>query len=463
MQLERRNLEIDYYVDMILNTGFRIEREDPFAPVNIDTLINSQRYFDTEFSCDCGAFIGKDLVGKICPRCKSEISLKPINFEYTGWVDLENHKVITPIYYEKIKRIIGGNMLKYILGNYRADNRVKYTENDKSLENEKKKKRTGKVAAADLSTIKNKIPKNKYYLEGIGHDKFAENFEEIFLACVPPSHRDDEEVKIVLEEQANIFTSKIPIYSVAFRPVTKTSETMFYPKVNKWFSGIVSNNVRLPSMHLDFEIRQALNDIQTKWVEAAEYELTNEMSKKTGFIRSEIIGGPFSFSARAVITLAPYIRGNEVMLPYTLFVTGYQFKITHIMAMRYDMTLERAFIFVNHHQDDPRVQEIANEILVNEQPKIVILREPVNNFGSIELCDIKGLKMDDCTISMTIEPLDMMTADFDGDQLNLMFVDKEAQQIFKQFKFSYMKDYINGNIQYSLREWADVSFADISS
>lgn len=69
-----------------------------------------------------------------------------------------------------------------------------------------------------------------------------------------------------LNEKDDVFTSKIPIYSTAFRPVSKTSETMFYPKINKWFSMMTSIYCKLEDMVLDIEKIQALNFIQNYWI-----------------------------------------------------------------------------------------------------------------------------------------------------------------------------------------------------
>ena len=84
MRLERINLENEFIVDMITNNGFVIKKEDQYAPTNVDQLINSSKFMDVEYRCDCGAFIGQDIIGRVCPRCGTEISLHSLNFKYTG-------------------------------------------------------------------------------------------------------------------------------------------------------------------------------------------------------------------------------------------------------------------------------------------------------------------------------------------------------------------------------------------
>lgn len=411
MDLDRINLENEFIIDMATHNGFLIKKEDKFAPTNVDALINNKAYMDTEYRCDCGAFMGQDIIGQKCPRCHSEIALHSLNFAYTGWIDLGKHKIITPSYYVILKRVLNNNLLKFILGDYKSDFSVKYNDNDVNFETNKKNKKTGRVAPNDIKFIKARIPRVKWQYQGLGHDVFYERFEEILRACAPKSK--EKEVEMLIREKSAVFTSKIPIYSTAFRPVSKTSETMFYPKINKWFSMICSIYCKLDDMVLDIEVINALNFIQNYLNDACEHLIKAEIAKKEGFVRSEIVGGTFEFSARSVITLDITLNADEVDLPYSMVLTAYQFRITHILATRYGMTLEQAYLAITTTADDQRVIDILDDIIAEEQ-WIFILREPTNNLGSIELCKIRQYKKNDDTISLAPEVLGGFNADFDG-------------------------------------------------
>lgn len=463
MQAVRRSLEVDYAIDMILNNGFEITKPTRYSEVNIniDALVNSPRYMETEYTCDCGRFIGRDILGQKCPCCRSEIRLRSINFEYTGWINLGNHKVIAPTYYKKLTRVLGKNMLKFILDDYKDDRSVKYNENDTAYDERHTQKRRGKQAANDINTIKKKIAKIRHCYQGLGHDEFYKRFEEVMRACVLSQHKD--ECETLIREKESVFTSKIPVYSTAFRPVVKTSEDLKYPKVNKLFSSICSIQTRLPDMILKEEISQALNDIQAKWIEAADQTLRNEMSKKTGSIRSEIVGGTFSFSARAVVTLNYLLRADHVVIPFPMAITEFQFKITHRLAMKYHMTLESAYLFVSNHPRAKEVIEILDQI-IEEGQWCVMIREPADNLASIELMKVVGYKSDpyDHTIALPIEPLAGWNADFDGDQLDTFFIPKEAVPKFKAFHYSCNTDYVNEKVSFNLREWCYIAAGRIS-
>ena len=459
MKLTRINLENEYLRDMAIHNGFLIKNDDKFAPTNVDALINSSKFMDCEYRCDCGAFIGQDIIGQTCPCCGSEIALHSLNFEYTGWINLGKHKIISPVYYNILKRVLGNNMLKFILGDYKSDLSVQYNENDKDFLENKKNKKSGRVSVNDINYIKKKIPKSKYQYQGLGHDVFYERFEEVLTACAPKNNPD---VQMLIDEKDAVFTSKIPIYSTAFRPVSKTSETMFYPKINKWFSMICAVYCQLDDMVLDIEVIQALNFIQNYLIEACEHLITAEISKKTGFVRSEIVGGTFSFSARGVITLDISLRADEIDIPYTMALTAFQFRITHMLATRYNMTLEQAYLFISNSDRDPIVLQLLDEIITEGQ-WVFLIREPTINLASIEVCRIRRYKFDDDTISLPQEPLPGFNADFDGDQLNLCFlIDENIHKEFEPFHLSCMTNFITEKFTIELMNWSDVSLGLMS-
>ena len=348
-------------------------------------------------------------------------------------------------------------MLNYILGNYKSDQSVPYNENDTNFVENKKNRKTGRVAANDIQAIRKKVPKSKYIYEGLGHDNFRNNFEEIVTSCAKTS----DELQILLDEKDSVFTSKIPIYSTAFRPVSKTSETMFYPRINKWFSMICAISCKLDDMVLDIEKMQALNYIQNYMIQATDFLIANEIKGKEGFVRAEIVGGTFSFSGRGVITYENCIKTDEICIPYPTAITAYQYKITHILCVRYGLTLEHAFQLVTTNERNPYVIQILDEIIAEGQWAIM-LREPTNNLGSIGLFRIKAYKFDDDTISLTTEHLKKFNADFDGDALNLMFLPKELVPKFKHFHYSCFTNRINGKIDVSLREWNIISLGIMS-
>lgn len=455
MRLERINLEVEYLRDKIIHNGFRIPTDDYYT--NIDSMINSQEYMDTEYRCNCGAFKGQDIVGQVCPLCESEIELRSLNFEYTGWIDLGEHKVVSPLYYNILKKVFGVNMLKFILGDYKDNIKIVYNQNNNDDAENKTNKKIGRVAENDIRNIIKKIPRSKQKYQGLGHDEFYNRFEEVITNCAT---KNKEYIPVLLNEKSAVFTSKIPIYSTAYRPTSKTSESMYSPKINKIFSRICANSCRLKDMVLQEEIIRALNDIQNDMNEAVDGLIRDEMSKKTGYIRSEIAGGTYSFSARSVIILETSLRCDEVYIPFSTAIVEYQYIITHRLAVRYNMTLEQAYLFVQDHEHDPIVIGILDEI-INEGQYIMYLREPTDNIKSIVRAKIKGYKFID-TLVLPHEVLPGLNADFDGDAIQMFFLPHELVDKFEAFDKSCLISYVDSKVTIDLLEWIDICLGKMS-
>lgn len=454
MRAERINMNIEYLADLATHNGFRIENEDQYSPTNVDAWVNSQKFTDVEYRCDCGAFTGQEFIGQTCPRCHTEIMLHSLNFGYTGWIPLNGHHVITPVYYVMLKRVLGTQLLRYILGDYKEKQNIKYNENDTGASSEEKiKKRAGRIAADDIRAIEAKVPKSKRMYKGLGHDGFYARFEEVMRACAP---KNDPETEILIQEKDAVFTTQIPVYSTAFRPVSKTSETKYYPKINKPIAMMISVACKMENMQLDLEYIQALNYIQKCWMDAVEHLIKNEISKKEGFVRSEIVGGGFLYSGRCVITFDNTLDVDEVDLPYSMVLTAFQFRITRMLAVRYNMTLEQAYLFVNTNEQNELVRSLLDEIMQTPQ-WIIYLREPTNNIASIVLAKIRRYKIGDDTMSVPPEPLRGLNADFDGDALDILFLPDQLVPMFMSFHYSCMIDYVNERIRLELKEWNDIA------
>jgi hypothetical protein len=450
MKLKRMNLEVEYLSDLITHNGFLIEKEDKWAPINIDKLLNNPNYLDNEYRCDCGEFMGVEVLGQICPKCRTEISLHSLNFKYTGWLDISPHTLISPTYHNLLKKALSINMLKFILGDYKADDPIQYNENDTQYLAELKRKKRGRVSDNDIRTVSKNVPKSKMHLQGIGFNKFKEDFVEIMELC--RNKQNSELVDTLIAERHAVFTSKVPIYSTAFRPESKTSESIYYPKINKWFARIISVAFKLPDMVLDMEIIKSLNHMQNDLIQACDHLINVELNRKRGLIRSQIVGGTFAFSARSVIVLGCDLRTDEVDIPYEMAIEGYKYKITYRLATRYNMTLEQAVLYINTHRNDPLVDSILDEI-INEGQWVFLIREPTNNLASIGLMRIRGYKKNDTTITIPLTTLGGYNADFDGDELNLAFIAPELKDVFDAFHYSPLTDYIKNEHRIDFKEW----------
>jgi DNA-directed RNA polymerase beta' subunit len=191
-------------------------------------------------------------------------------------------------------------------------------------------------------------------------------------------------------------------------------------------------------------------------MDAVEHIIKNEMSKKEGFVRSEIVGGAFAFSGRAVITLDISLNVDEIDLPYSMVLTAYQYRLTYMLATRYNMTLEQAYLFINTYEQNEIIIQLLDEIIAEGQ-WVMYLREPTNNLASIVLAKIRRYKIGDDTMSVPPEPLRGLNADFDGDALDILFLPDQLVPMFMSFHYSCMIDYVNERIRLELKEWNDIA------
>jgi DNA-directed RNA polymerase beta' subunit len=232
---------------------------------------------------------------------------------------------------------------------------------------------------------------------------------------------------------------------------------MFYPIINKYLTKMLSISNKLDSMILEEEIISGLNEIETNWVESAEFLQQNTLSKKTGFIRSEIVGGAFNFSIRGVVIPDVTLRADEIDIPYTSFVNVMIYKITGIYAKRYHKSLEQAYLMVSEHKYHPHVTAIVDELMSGEQQWSMMLREPVNNIKSVGTFKIRTVKMHDSTISIPLEILSGTNADFDGDELDVLKLENGSIEVFMEFHLVAMYDYLNNTIDFDNKEWVAIS------
>ena len=167
--------------------------------------------------------------------------------------------------------------------------------------------------------------------------------------------------------------------------------------------------------------------------------------------------GGGAFSGRAVITLDISLDVDEVDLPYSMVLTAYQYRLTYMLATRYNMTLEQAYLFINTYEKNDIIISLLDEIIAEGQ-WVVYLREPTNNLASIVLAKIRRYKIGDDTMSVPLEPLGGLNADFDGDALDIWFLlDKQLVDKFSAFHYSCLTDRVHEHVSLDIREWADVA------
>lgn len=165
---------------------------------------SDENAFEDRYSCSCKALQGKIFEGETCSQCKTKVEYKDVDLSITGWIVINNHKLIQPSYYNKLENIIGVRDFKEMV------------EYDKFID------RNGHIQQKDISNP----------FKGIGIIEFQERFDEILNYYKKKKKNKLEEIKEIEEDKDKVFTSCIPVYSAILRPISFKAESFFYNSIN---------------------------------------------------------------------------------------------------------------------------------------------------------------------------------------------------------------------------------------
>ena len=147
------------------------------------------------------------------------------------------------------------------------------------------------------------------------------------------------------------------------------------------------------------------------------------LDKKDGWIKDQVLGGRMDFSARNVIVPDASLRAHQIKLPYLTFLELYKPEIINQLTKITGCSNTKAaeYWFYAHIHFEPLVYEVMNYLLKNTKGKIRVLinRNPTIEFGSIVCMEVVEVKQcyDDMTMSLPIQILSALNADFDGYRL----------------------------------------------
>lgn len=443
-RLVKINWDEECEKDFLLNRGFRItqptikkkrkEKNDESNPekeyknmYGIHSPLYGSDWSDNDafterYMCKCGELQGKAFDKHICPKCGTQVVFKDIDLSITGWMILDNLKIIHPIYFNKLSSIIGDDVfIKMITFN-------------------KKVTLNGELEAE----VNPKQP-----FAGIGLTEFHNRFDEIMNYYKSKKSKKQELIEEVMSERDNVFASCIPVISSVLRPISFKNENYVYTDVDKKYNVIFGLIQLLNSYTLFEEKRKSWkkekrermtiptihSDVQ-KHLMALWELLFGRINTKYGHIKSEILGGMINFSSRNVIIPDPSLRADEIRLNYMAFLELYKLEIiAHISAIwgisENEAHEEWFKAKLNYNKS---VHEIMNYMIKKMKPTVLINRNPTINFGSLLSMRIVSVKADDqydFTMSIPIQVLIVLNADFDGDVLNCISL--KSKKLIKEF------------------------------
>jgi hypothetical protein len=244
-----------------------------------------------------------------------------------------------------------------------------------------------------------------------------------------------ELIEEVLSEKEKIFSNCIPVYSSVLRPVSFKNETFFFNSIDRKYNSIYSLTRLLNDSDL-LEIKKkknrkksmdestVLQSVQKKLMELWDL-IFMQINQKDGHIKDQILGGRINFSARNVIIPDPTLKADEIKLGYLAFLELYKYEIIAHLAKMNDISENEAYdqwyrATINFNQ---KIYEIMMYLVKKIKPRVVINRNPTINYGSMlamKVVEVKAEYKDDFTMSLPIQILRVLNADFDGDILNII-------------------------------------------
>lgn len=462
VNLVKRNWDQECSISLMTRRGFVIterqytkrtrgkSKKDKVKSMN---GIHSPRYgtdwedehaFEERYRCDCGHLKGKQFENMKCTVCDTTVHYKEADIEYMGWIILENHKIIQPLFYKQLDNVISTKQIPF----------TDIISSDLTID-------------LDGHIVKKPRTKETNEFVGMGIMAFYERFDEVLDYYLKKKPNYAELIESLRKDKDSVFASCIPVYSSLLRPDSKSANSYFTYKANKIYNPIQSK-VRLLNQRTkrtefsDFvteeDVLKTHNTLYTLQEKVNELwaDTYNMINGKFGHIRGEITGGRMNFSARNVIIPDKTLQADEVRMGYTTFLELFRYEIIAILK---HMSGGKSYSHACFEWEratrvfDARVYEIIKYIIQEFKVGVVINRNPTINFKSIiymRIIEVRPYLNENQTLSLPIMVLSGLNADFDGDQLNIFAmkgdkINKEVNKIYNP-RESHMISRNNGLI-----------------
>lgn len=371
-----------------------------FSPRFGQTLVDLDPFMH-RYKCGCTLTQGKVFNNTICPHCGTKVVRVDDNYEYFGWIKLDNYKIIHPGLYDLIASFIGVTELETIL----------------KLQDDKDENGHSKTIARTNST--------KYH--GIGMLEFQRKFDEIMDFYLSKKKKEDHYNQI-MKNRDKVFTHSIPVFTTYLRPYDINEEDFPYESTNEKYRIItthmclLNNSELMMNSHMK-SIEESLFKIQSHYMKLCD-SITQILSTKKGIFR-QLFGGKYAHSARSVIVQNSDLEVDQITLPYYTLVELLQHTIINILKSSYGMTYFDAWSKLSRatRQPDQMIIDIIYQLIKanGRGIPVIINRNPTIGRGGILQMFCIGMTMT-YTMALPLQILGLLGADFDGDTLNIMLI-----------------------------------------
>ncbi|MCM1230063.1 MAG: hypothetical protein NC489_08020 [Ruminococcus flavefaciens] len=378
-RLKEKNLAIDITNPEIFENGKR-PIDGIFSPLfGADTTQDAPIY-----TCDCHRLTGGTNLGRWCEHCESYVRTIEADLRIPGFIDTAPYHYITYHGYIALSKI--------------------FKNLDTIISTTRQISKSGKPKDNGLPTIMD----------------LYDDYDELYYP------------KTGLEKKY-AFATKIPVFSSRMRPLLNMSPTAItLLTINQEYLSLVklANIVRsaaiIPSFSREIEVQRTMNQIQQSF-NAACAEIIKQCNTKNGVFRRALASGRLDNSTRMVITLGQDLRAHEVDVPYQTMMTQYEAEIADMVVRKENIPLAKAITMVqmNSMERNEYFVTIINALLRRKHGVwMLVNRNPTISKSGILYMRIRGIHDDatDMTLHLPQDILNLIAADFDGDQCTTVSV-----------------------------------------
>ena len=371
----RLNFETECSWDVTHGQGFLIT-EPPFSDVDksqrnmngprsprYGTTYSEPNEFCDRYHCKCGRYVGAVFEGENCPECNTPIQYTDVDLLHTGWLSFTPFKIINPLYFHHLQSALSKKNLENIISNENiitANGRIrKYS---------------------DVIEVK----KSMLTYHNIGLHEFYEHYEEIMTYYKGKRKQKAELIDRLIEEKDKVWTSKIPVYSTALRPQGVTVESFYFSPIDRQVTPLTMISIQLKRatpIEVPLYLYQAQMRVNELW--SLNFSM---IDGKSGWIRSQVLGGQFNMSGRNVIVLDPSLKLDSVDISYKSFAIMFSGLIIRRLIKERGWTITKSYNYLkSRFEYDADVYDIMCRIVEEEKLKIILNRNPGIR-GIVKVC-----------------------------------------------------------------------------
>lgn len=382
-------------------TSYKIIESRKFSPSGLFSLQLFGPIKSYHCACSKLSYKGPSYSKERCPKCNVEIISCNSRKERYAKIKLP-FKLLNPIFFQML--VGNRHNMKKILNSV-----LSYREKYIITEN------------GDIEKIKDgeEIPEKSTMLQGLdGAIKIME------FIC--DKNEDKVECKFAKDNKDCWTIENVLVIPPEFRPCGKIDKNEEYiaDDINKYYNKIIKITNGIKDMPFALEENQDLYRSNFRYLQMLVFSIYDyvleRMSKKSGLIRTNILGKRVDFSGRAVISPNPKLNLDECGIPYWMVLEILKPQlIAHIINKRICKKYNDACKIIEDciKDRDPSLFDLVEEFC-NEQI-CVLNRQPTLHRMSVLAFKVR-IHLGD-TIQIHPMVCSPFNADFDGDAMALYF------------------------------------------